>query len=84
MAVRKDSPNVMSIAFWGAPRLLRLANGSSGGDSLRVDMPKICASFTVDPAGIATHVVFLFPDRQPDLHLVYDVSARFECLVTMY
>src|SRR5690606_40542142 len=36
------------------------------------------AAFAAHPAGIAVGVVFLLPDRQPDLHLVDDVAAGVE------
>lgn len=46
-------------------------------------VPMFSASLAVHPAAMSIDIVFLLPDWQADFHLVDDVSARGECLVTM-
>ena len=52
--------------------------------SVSLDSGMRCAAFTVDPTGVTTDVVFFFPDRKSDLHLIDDIATGEKCLVPMY
>ena len=46
-------------------------------------MSVCCAALAIDPAGITVCIMFFLPDRQAHFHLINDVSAGIESLVSV-